>query len=250
MKTSYLYILLSILLISCGKKSEQTSQLRIGQFMFDSENVEIKLKKNNEEEYSENIKYGKLTEYKEFDSGTYEIEVLNDGKRILQKKFGLGNGGLFTLVIYGIPQQEQVVNYQSTKAKLLEVVKGTEARSANSFMPQISILNDKFEIGKQEAKVRWLHLAPGVNSLNAKTIKNSDETDLGSIEYPATSEKKVLKPGTYELGWFLEDKKVEVAHEELKISASTLYTIFVLGSENSFINDLKIVVGETPKKKF
>ena len=250
MKTRYVLIILSILLISCGKNSDNVSQLRMGQFLLESKNVRIILKKENEEKYSEVLKYGDLTEYKEFETGNYEIEVSNDGKTVLQKKFGIGKGGLYSLILYGIPQKNQAVNFQSTKTKLLDMVKGTEARSANAFMPQFSILNDKFEIGSNEAKLRWVHLAPGVNEINAKGIQNSNETDLGKITYPETSEETVLKPLDVSLGWYLQDEKVQLAQKELKISASTLYTIFVVGNTESYLNNLEIIVGETPKKEF
>lgn len=252
MKNRFFYIILLCFLTACTGSEKKKSQLRIGQFMINSKNVEVIIKKKGSEKISKNLPYKDITNYQEIESGTYKIEVFNAGKIILNKEIGIGSDGTYTLIIYGIPIKSQEVDQQSTKTKLLEIVQGSEVKSTNAYLPQLSILNDEFECGKNEAKIRWIHLSPGVDKLSAKShdIENGKTTNLSSLSYPKISKNIVLKPGRKKLTWSLKGKKIDVATKDMNISSSILYTAFVLGEKDSYINNLEIKIATSPKKEF
>lgn len=252
MKNRFFYIILLCLLTACTGSEKKKSQLRIGQFMINSENTEVIIKKKGSVKISKKLQYKDLTDYDQVESGTYDIEVYNAGQIILKKTIGIGTNDTYTLIIYGIPVKSQELNQRSTKTKLLEMVQGSEVKSTNAYLPQLTILNDEFECGENEAKIRWIHLAPGVDKLSAKSrdIEQDKTTRLSTLGYPEVSKNMVLSPGREKLTWSLKGKKVKVATKDIKTSSSILYTAFVLGEENSYISNLEIKIATSPKKEF
>lgn len=252
MKNRSFYIVLLSLLIACTKPEKQKSQLRIGQFMINSRNVEVFIKKKASTIISKKLQYQDLTDYNEIESGTYNIEVFNAGQIILKKEIGIGSDGTYTLIIYGIPVKSQELNQRSTKTKLLEMVQGSEVKSANAYLPQLSILNDEFECGKNEAKIRWVHLVPGVSKVSAKIhdIEQNKNTELSTLKYPDISKNMVLVPGRKKLNYSLDGNEINVASKDINISSSRLYTVFILGKEEHFISNLEIKIATSPKKEF
>ncbi|MCG9971425.1 DUF4397 domain-containing protein [Christiangramia crocea] len=248
---SFLLSVIILIIFGCSSNTQKPSHLRIGQFLFAKESVELKFKKKDKIILSKNLNYGDLTEYETISSGIYEVEVIYNENLVLKKKIGIGTDGIYTLVMNGFPQQDQKKNQKTTKMKLHEIVEGEEAIYPNGNLPQMRILNDEFECGKNEAKIRWIHLAAGVEKVNATAeTKDSKSTDLSSLTYPRITKNFTVSPKPQILVWKLKGDKVEVSTKELNIKPDYLYTFFLIGNEEKYIDSLKVVVGETPKKEF
>ena len=251
MKTKFIMILMgTLLLFSCNSSKEKPSKLRIGQFMFTDLPVEITFTKKGKSSLQQQMKYTELSDYQSINSGTYTVEVKAENKLLLKKKIGIGNNGVYTLMLYGILQENPTTNEKTTKTKLHEIVEGEEATMPNGNLPQLKVLNDEFECGKEEAKIRWVHLSAGVEEISAEATSNEKRVSLSALTYPKVSKTKALSPIQYTVNWKLKGSKVNVAEEQLTIESQQLYTCFILGIEGKYIDSLKVVTGETPKKKF
>lgn len=248
---SFLFSVIILIIFGCSSNTKKPSQLRIGQFLFSKQPVELKFKKKDKIILEKKLSYGELTEYEALRSGIYDIEVNYNENLVLKKKIGIGTKGVYTLIINGFPQQGQEWNQKTMNMKLHEIVEGEEAIYPNGNLPQMRILNDEFECGKNEAKIRWIHLAAGVEKVNATAkTKDSKSTELSSLTYPRITKNFAVSPQPQHLVWKLKGGKVEVSNKELNIKPGYLYTCFLIGNEERYLDNLKVVVGETPKKEF
>ncbi|MBW2961560.1 DUF4397 domain-containing protein [Mesonia aestuariivivens] len=251
MKIKLISLVTALLLItSCVSTNKKPAQLRIGQFLFTEKPIEIDFKKDNQSVVQQQMKYTELSTYKKLPSGTYTIEVKLENKLLLQKKVGIGTNGIYTLILYGIPQEHPQTNEQTTTTKLHEIVEGEENNTSNGNLPQLKILNDEFECAPDEAKIRWIHLAAGVEEISAEATSTEKTVSLSSLTYPKITNTKALAPLQQKINWKLKGSKVKVAEKQLSIKPQLLYTAFILGIEGKYIDSLKVVTGETPKKKF
>ena len=251
MKTKYILLLVGILLLfSCHSSPQKPSKLRIGQFIFTDRPVEIIFTKKGESSLQQQLKYTELTNYEPINSGTYTVEIKVENHLLLKKKVGIGNNGIYTLMLYGILQEKPTTNEKTSKTKLHEIVEGEEATMPNGNLPQFKILNDEFECGKDEAKIRWVHVAAGVEEISAVATSDKKTVSLSSLTYPKVSKTKALLPHQQKVNWTLKGSKVKVAQQQLAIQSQRLYTFFIMGIEGKYIDSLKVVTGETPKKKF
>ncbi|VVU98814.1 MULTISPECIES: DUF4397 domain-containing protein [Mesonia] len=253
MNTKFITLLMGMLLLfSCHSSEEKPSKLRIGQFMFTDLPVEITFTKKGKPSLQQQMKYTELSDYQPINSGTYTVEVKAENQLLLKKKIGIGTSGVYTLMLYGILQENPTTNEKTTKTKLHEIVEGEEATTPNGNLPQLKVLNDEFECGKDEAKIRWVHLAAGVEEISAEVFSNQETITkkLPSLTYPKLSQTKALSTFQYSVNWKLKGSKVNVAQEQLTIESQKLYTCFVVGIEGKYIDSLKVVTGETAKKKF
>lgn len=251
MNTKFITLFMGMLLLfSCHSSEEKPSKLRIGQFMFTDLPVEITFTKKGKPSLQQQMKYTELSDYQPINSGTYTVEVKAENQLLLKKKIGIGTSGVYTLMLYGILQENPTTNEKTTKTKLHEIVEGEEATTPNGNLPQLKVLNDEFECGKDEAKIRWVHLAAGVEEISAEAISAEKTVPLSSLTYPKLSQTKALSTIQYSVNWNLKGSKVNVAQEQLTIEPQKLYTCFVVGIEGKYIDSLKVVTGETAKKKF
>ncbi|MUP43369.1 DUF4397 domain-containing protein [Christiangramia aestuarii] len=235
----------------CKSSSEKTSKLRIGQFLFSESPVEVSFSKKAESISNKSLEYGKLTDYENFEPGTYSVEIKNSGKLLLKKKIGIGTDGRYTLIINGIPKENQKTNEKTANMKLHEIVEGEEAIYANGNLPQMRVINDEFEVGKEEAKIRWVHLAAGITEISGETKANAEEAkSLSKLTYPKISKNFAVALKEQEVTWKLKGGKVAVATEKINPKPRYLYTCFIIGNKNKYLDSLKVVVGETPKKGF
>ena len=248
-------IFLSIILIGflagCSSSSKKPSELRIGQFLFSEDPVEISFSSKNDKGIRKTMKYGELNNYEKLEPGTYSAEVRVSGKLLLKKKIGIGSGGRYTLIVNGIPKENQKTNEKTSNMKLHEIVEGEEAIYANGNLPQMRIINDEFEVGKDEAKIRWIHLAPGVGELSAETKPIGEKAkSLSKLTYPKITKNFAVPVKSQESTWKLMGKKIAVAKKEITPESRYLYTFFIIANKGNYIDSLKVVVGETPKKEF
>ncbi|MDX1761289.1 MAG: hypothetical protein R3218_03965, partial [Christiangramia sp.] len=190
----FLTIAIIGLLLGCSSSSKKDSKIRIGQFLFSEDPVEISFIKKAENKNRKTLKYGELTNYEDLAPGTYTIEVRSSEDLLLKKEIGIGIDGRYTLIINGIQKENQETNQKTTKMRLHEIVEGEEAIYANGNLPQLRILNDEFEVGKNEAKIRWIHLAPGVEAITAETKPKGNKTkSLSKLTYPKISKNFSIK---------------------------------------------------------
>ncbi|MCL6217089.1 DUF4397 domain-containing protein [Zunongwangia pacifica] len=253
MKTKCILLFVGMLLLySCNSSQKKPSKLRIGQFLFTDEPAEISFIRDGKSSLKQQMHYTELSDYQNLASGTYTVEVRSKNQLLLKKKVGIGTSGVYTLMVYGIMQENPKTNEKTEKTRLHEIVEGEEATMPNGNLPQLKILNDEFECGKNEAKIRWVHLAAGVEEISAEVFSNQETISkkLPSLTYPKMAKTKALSPLQQILNWKLKGSKVKVAEEQLSIQPQKLYTCFVLGIEGKYIDSLKVVTGETPKKKF
>ncbi|HKJ48342.1 MAG TPA: hypothetical protein VJ973_04600 [Christiangramia sp.] len=251
MKTKFflLFLIISVL-IGCESNPEKPSQVRIGQFLFSDEPIDLTFKNKDDEVLNKTLNYGDLTSYENLKSGIYDVEISLKDQVLLKKKIGIGTDGIYTLILNGFPKENQKVNEKTGKMRLHEIVEGEEAIYPNGNLPQMRILNDEFECGKDEAKIRWIHLAAGVEEVNATVKTNSKSTDLSSLTYPKLSKDFSISPEKNEVLWQLKGSAVEVSELDMNTKSNYLYTCFLIGKKGNYIDHLKVVVGETPKKGF
>ena len=247
----FLLLSMAFLLSGCTSTSKKPSQLRIGQFLFTKDSVEVSFKKHGELISKHNLSYGDLTNYSEIESAVYDVEVSLNNALLLKKKMGIGTGGVYTLIINGIPQKDMKTNQKTNNMKLHEIVEGEEAIYANGNLPQMRILNDEFECGKKESKIRWVHLSPGVEEISAKAYsEKSKTTSLSALTYPKISKDFAVNLHQQEVKWELKGSKVQVSKRSIPIEDQYLYTCFLLPDEGKYLDSLKVVIGETRKKGF
>lgn len=239
------------MLYACSSKSEKPSQLRIGQFIFTEQHIQVNFNQDDSLILKKTLNYGELTTYEKLNSGSYQVDVLLNNKVLLQKKIGIGKDGIYTLILNGIPKKDQKTNEKTTNMKLHEIVEGEEAIYPNGNLPQMRILNDEFEAGKNEGKIRWIHLAAGMEEVSAVAkMINSESTDLSALTYPKMGKDYSVNPKIYEVIWKLKGSEVEVSRLKLDVKSNYLYTCFLIGKKGNYLDSLKVVVGETPKKGF
>ena len=120
MKTKFITLFMGmLLLLSCHSSQQKPSKLRIGQFMFTDRPVKIIFTKDGESTLQQQLKYTELTDYQSINSGTYTVEVKAENQLLLKKKVGIGNSGVYTLILYGILQENPTTNAKTSKTKLL-----------------------------------------------------------------------------------------------------------------------------------
>ncbi|MDR6299787.1 hypothetical protein [Mesonia maritima] len=237
---------------ACQKNAPHEANLRIGQFLMTSDEVEITLSKNNKDELNKTLPYSALTAYEKLTPGIYKVEVKRNNNLLLKKKIGIGEKGNYSLILYGIPKENQSVNVETTSKKLHSIVEGEETHSANGFLPQLKVLNDEFECAKNEAKVRWIHLAAGVSEISAKAIETdkNETTSLSTLSYPMLAKDVAFTAFDQEFKWNLKGNKISTAATSLQLKPEYLYTFFVIGNQHHYLDKLEVITGKTKKKKF
>ncbi len=252
MNTSRLFISLffPLLFLACSKLEKSPAEVRFGQFLVTEKPLHFKLVSESEKRiyFDQNLPYKKLTAYDTFPSGKYSLEISVEGKNILKKKFGLGNGAIYTIVTHGLLPDKAETSQLTFSTKLHRITEGAEARTPNGFLPQCTLLDDKFETATDEAKLRYIHLAPGVSGLQGKWVTSSEQIDLPSLKYPKISRTKAITANQGTLQLYLKGGKIGVTSAAIPIKKEHLYTIFVLGKTSGYINSLATVTGITEKQ--
>ncbi len=238
-------IVVSGFVTSCRQKAQKPAHLRLGQFLISNTDATITIKKNDTLIREESLSYPTLTDYHDLKPGIYTFTVSIGDKTILQKDFGMGKGTFFTLCIFGIPDTSLSANYQTTKDQLHSVFAGTEAHTANGDLPKCEMLIDNFQKGPDEAQIRWLHLAPGLNALEATAVNENDSEDLSKADYAETIDNKSLAPGTYEFSWNVDGSLRKLVRIEKDIESQKIYTFFVLGNRGTYSDSLQVISGAT-----
>lgn len=251
MKIFHTILLASLmsLFFGCGQNGERRpAQVRWGQFLLGGKAAHISLSRKGTELYSADLDYATLTEYRKYPSGTYSVSIKSGGREILNKKVGLGTGGTYTLSIYGIPLKNQSSNQRSTAMKLHRIVEGAAATTPNAYLPQLDIMDDYFASAKDKAKIRVVHLAPGVVPIKATvSVSGKGQVGFSAVSYPTITKNKSIATGAADVELGLDSSDQMVDHEKLNIKAEQLYTLFVIPDKKKYLNHLRAVVGTTRK---
>ncbi len=253
MKTFYLIglTILSLVCFGCSQNNstdQNAAQLRWGQFLLGSDQAHISLSRKGTEIYNAVLDYATITKYQKFPAGTYTLSIKSDGNEILQKKIGLGTGGIYTFCLYGIPIQGQKANQSSTNTKLHRIVEGAAANTLNSYLPQLRIMDDYFTSAKDNSKIRIVHVAPGVEPVKAVIWQSGKEgVSFSAIDYPAFSKTKTLGTGQTSVKLMLNSSDQQLNSTTLDAEPEKLYSLFVIPDKSSYLNHLLIVKGVTDK---
>lgn len=252
MKVSHcFFIFLCTLFLSCQDNAKKP-EIRIGNFLMGEGRAEVsvQIRQNNSTVYAETLTYGSLTSYHSFKKGKYDISVIYHGKKILEHTYGLGKNGIYTLFFSGIATENSTLNQTTFTQKVHQVVEGQEANTPNGGLPRMDILNEDFQGGKDEAQIRYVHLAPLLKSIEGCAISaEKDTTTLNAIPYPKTMDAKSLKPEKYRFQWHLKNSTEILAEIPINLKAENLYTVFIIGQPADYANQLQVVVGKTKSKK-
>lgn len=247
----YLLIFLCTFFFSCQHNTEKP-KLRIGNFLVGEgrEEVSVQIQQKDSMVYAETLDYGSLTSYHSFQEGKYNISVIYHGKKILERTYGLGENGTYTLYFSGIATEKTTLNQTSITQQLHRIVEGQEANTPNGALARMEILNEGFQGGKNDAQIRYVHLAPLLKSIEGRAITSKkDTTALKALTYPKIMDAKSLKPGKYTFQWHLKNGPEILAKTAVNLKSKNLYTLFIIGKTADYANQLQVVVGETKSKK-
>ncbi|RXG12977.1 hypothetical protein DSM03_108123 [Leeuwenhoekiella aestuarii] len=241
----YLIPVFLLYFISCSEKGDQYVELRLGDFLVENSAVSMKLISDGAtEKYS--LNYSDLTSYYKIKPGVYQIQVVVHEKVILEKKIGFAAGGKFTLFIYGLLSENQVVNQTTTSSQLHSIVSGAEARTANGYLPQMRLLDDHYEGGKTTAQMRWVNLVPFEKSFTAEASLDSD-INFGTTAYGNDHASQKFDIGTYSVIWRSKSSPIKRLEMSQALDKQTLYTFFLIPEIQAKTGDLKVVTGESSK---
>ncbi|PVW15169.1 DUF4397 domain-containing protein [Marixanthomonas spongiae] len=247
-KQLLLFIFTVFTIFGCAVPKEPAS-LRIGQFLVSEKAVEITFQHQGNKAVSKIMTYGDLTEYMTLTPGKYTVTVKINETVILEKKLGFGSKGTYTLFVCGIPSEKGKTNQTTLNNKLHNIVAGEEGITTNGNLPQLRVLNDTFESKDTEAKIRWIHAVPGLQPLSATlwNKKTNTKTSLATLSYPLASKSKGVSSGAYSLTWKLKGKQLTTVSKNVVCKPKHLYTFFVIGKRNDFVNELQVVQGVSEK---
>lgn len=252
MKTIKLFLLIVTIgcVYGCSQKDgKKPAQIRCGQFLLSNGPVHISLSRKGTELYSADVGYASLTQYQDFPAGTYVVNIKNNGKLILSKKIGMGAGGTYTLSLYGIPLENQKTNQRSTGEQLHRITEGAAAETANGYLPKLTVMNDYFTSGKDEAKIQIVNLAPGIKPISASVhASGKKKVSFSKVPYPKTAKKKSLPSGSALLQLNLNKSRQEIGKTDFKAEKEHLYTFFIIPQQDSYLKNLQIVEGVSPKQ--
>lgn len=243
----FLASLVIFALFSCSKKSGNSSEIRLGQFLLTGKTLHFTFTGSGKT-LEKDLDYETLTDYFEIPSGKYTVEISSDNNSILKKDLGMGPNGKYTLFVHGILPSSPQLNQETFSYKMHKITQGEEADSENGGMPLLTVLNDDFECAENEAKIRWVHLAAGTTRLTATCFSPKDTVQLPSLSYPQISKSIAISPGPNRISWKLKGSRIETISTEINSEKEHLYTIFVIGNLNSYLDRMTAVTGITEQK--
>ena len=224
------------------------ARVRIGQFLWTTGQATVTWYHHDQEVASTTLAYGELSEYQSLAARTYLVKIKADDRLVLEKEIGLGTDGLYTVMLTGIPEDNQPVNKQSTGNRLHHLVEGAVARTANDYLPQLIVQNDFFVPEPQRGSVRWVSLLPGTVPLDISLRDDDREvTSVGGLAYPRSSDPQTAKPGEYELAIHLDQRSAPVDETPVHLEDGALHTYYLVPSERHYLTAPRVVEGVTRK---
>ncbi len=238
---------LMVVFATCTPKEERPARFRVGQFLYSTDEATVALYENDQEKFSLKLKYGTLSDYRIIPANTYFVKVWADGRLLLEKKIGLGRNGRYTFLLTGIPEKNQSVNKESVLTRLKAIAQGSEALTANDFLPQLIVQNDFFVKEKGKGSIRVSQLTPGAIPLSLRLRQNGTQKEIGSHGYPESSDTKAENPGPYEVQLHLEGSPQSTSMGPLHIKEGILYSLYLIPNSDRYLTHPEMVIGETEK---
>jgi hypothetical protein len=219
------------------------AQFRIAQLLVSEKPMTIQLFKDGKTMYTQTLSFGALSSYTSVPAGTYFLRVSTGKKVLLDQEIGLGSKGKYSFCLYGLPVKGELTNSSTLGNTLHKIAEGEEASNPNGLLPKLKILNDIFYGDRSTAKIRWVHAAPGVQSLNgySVTANAKDTISLKKLEYPEKSSFMDVKPGKTDVFWNLGSNKRKVARVNRDLQVGTLYTFFVFPQRGNYLDSLQVL---------
>lgn len=241
-----LTIVVSLLLASCGgTKREESPQLRLGNFLWDAQQVTIDIYRESEQQDSITLSYGTLTSYRSLEPGRYRIRVSSEKQALLEKTFGMGSNESYTLVIAGITSGPQELNKQTLSKKLHTLVEGNAVSNSNGYLPQILLINDFFVKEKKKGQFRIINLMPGTANLHGKVLKGHKQEFSETLKYFHSSHTRPVPVGELELELSFTDSPLTFSREPVTIREKALNSFFIIPRKGHYLTSPRVVTGIT-----
>ena len=221
-----------MLLLTCGcmMKTPRPATLRIVSAIPDSD-VRIDIQREGQT-ISASPSFMEAVPYRSMPSGKAQISLSSDGKTLLKKEIGLGNGGKYTLVFEGLGKLSSEPNQETFDGKVHRVFGGVESASPNGFLPGLVILKNEFSVQKGKAKLRVVNAVVGaqVLSIGLKTSLNGDNKFSLTLSYPQKSNPASVKAGNYELDVKVSGMPEAIFTQQLHLEPCKFYTLVLSGN--------------------
>ena len=221
-----------MLLLACGCtiKTPRPASLRVVSAIPDS-NVHIDIQCGGQA-ISVSPSFMETLPYQSMPSGRAQIRLSSDGKTLLKKQMGLGNGGKYTLVFEGLGKLSSEPNQETFDGKIHRVFGGVESASPNGFLPGLVILKNEFSVQKGKAKLRVVNAVVGAKvldiGLNA-SLNGNNNVSL-TLGYPKKSDPTGIKAGNYELEVKVSGMPEAIFTQQLNLEPCKFYTLILSGN--------------------
>ncbi|HYW95922.1 MAG TPA: hypothetical protein VE870_10070 [Bacteroidales bacterium] len=257
MKHKWKVILWSLLLLTlvsggCQNKETKTySEIRFIDFLLP--NHALKMQISGPDETTLDMVYGEASAPVKLKEGIYRFRVLDGNDRvIIEKKLGIGKETSYTIAVSGILiPSDAGRNVKTLKTKLLEAAEGATANPDNAAMPVLNVFLDRFEGNPEKAKLKAVHLAPGLDDLELFIKKEDEFKKVASLSYPnATERDHSLPPGTYPAEIRYKSSSVVLYQGNVTLKAGHLTTLFIYGVPEAYPYKLavKALINQSPGK--
>ncbi|HAD97086.1 MAG TPA: hypothetical protein DCG19_06740 [Cryomorphaceae bacterium] len=230
-----------------NKPSDENARLRIGQFLGYNNPAIIIISKDGKDVLREEYRAGLLTHYHSFSPGIYRIRVLRKAQPLLEKKVGLGPGGIYTLCLTGTPLPAQDINKQTVRDQLMHLVEGAAGITKNGYLPQLLVLNDYFSLTGKNTGIRFLNMAEGMEPVDVE-IKDSNadsKMEISHNSYPLISNVETLQAGKYSFTLTYSGGPGIILEQPVHLEPRKVYTFFITGACDNEKQVLKLVSGSS-----
>ncbi|MFL9843155.1 hypothetical protein [Flavobacterium rhizosphaerae] len=236
--------LLLLAIAGCSKPDTKPAKVRLGNFLANSTSVTVQIYNENGVNDSIEVKYGEVTSYKTLQPGRYAFKVMAQGKIILNKTYGLGDDGRYTIDVAGLlPQEANKINKHITLARLQNITEGAAAHPANGYYPVLSLFNDYFIKEDGKGKVRVVNLLPGAVALEAIFTKEDEAVnEFSGLKYPKAAETKPFEPGSYTIKLKYKGNALAGVFNNVVVEEGKLTTFYIMPDMH---NDTPIIAKTT-----
>ncbi|WP_193166373.1 DUF4397 domain-containing protein [Microbulbifer hainanensis] len=241
-----LAITVTVALASCGQSGQQKpARLRLGNFLWETDQVKIALYRDSEQQKNATLSYGKLSDYQALKPGRYRMRVAAGDHDILEKTFGLGSGEAYTLIIAGIASGAPELNKETLNKKLHTFVEGSIARTSNGYLPQMLLINDFFVEEKETGQFRIINLMPGTTCLHGKLMNESKNELSSTLEYFHGSPSQPVSTGDLELELSFSGSPLKFSEQTVTIRERALNSFFIIPRKGHYLTSPVVVRGVT-----
>ncbi len=233
---------LAALLPGCkDHDTPQKSNLRFADFLLPDHPVKVTL--SGPEKKTINLVYGEATPAVRITEGKYRFRVITGNEKvILEQELGIGKQTNYTVTISGILlSSDSRKNPETLLTRLRKVAEGATAFPGNAAMPVMSVFLDRFEGNPDNAKLKAVHMAPGLDELDLYVKQKGKLKKLTTLEYPRPTEREyALPPGSYPVEIRYKSSEVVLYRGNVRLKAGRLTTLFIFGDPGEYPYKLKV----------